>query len=212
MIKIHDLSFAYGEKQIFGGFSLEIPDGARSCIFGGSGCGKTTLLRLITGLEEPADGSIETDGVRFSAVFQEDRLLPFKTVLENITLIGAEKETALYMLAQLGIAEAADKYPSELSGGMRRRAAIARALSAEYGCLILDEPFAGLDKENIEKGIECDYDEMKAEIAKRDAQDMNREVSPLKKADDAIELDTSNMSLEEVVAHVMDLVEKKLEE
>lgn len=87
----------------------------------------------------------------FSAVFQEDRLLPFKTVLENITLIGAEKETALYMLAQLGIAEAADKYPSELSGGMRRRAAIARALSAEYGCLILDEPFAGLDKENIEK-------------------------------------------------------------
>ena len=67
-------------------------------------------------------------------------------------------------------------------------------------------------KENIEKGIECDYDEMKAEIAKRDAQDMNREVSPLKKADDAIELDTSNMSLEEVVAHVMDLVEKKLEE
>ena len=151
MIKIHDLSFAYGEKQIFGGFSLEISDGARSCIFGGSGCGKTTLLRLITGLEEPADGSIETGGVRFSAVFQEDRLLPFKTVLENITLIGAEKETALYMLAQLGIAEAADKYPSELSGGMRRRAAIARALSAEYGCLILDEPFAGLDKENIEK-------------------------------------------------------------
>ena len=133
MIKIHDLSFA------------------RSCIFGGSGCGKTTLLRLITGLEEPADGSIETGCVRFSAVFQEDRLLPFKTVLENITLIGAEKETALYMLAQLGIAEAADKYPSELSGGMRRRAAIARALSAEYGCLILDEPFAGLDKENIEK-------------------------------------------------------------
>lgn len=151
MIKINDLSFAYGEKQIFGGFSLEIPDSARSCIFGGSGCGKTTLLRLITGLEEPADGSIETGGVRFSAVFQEDRLLPFKTVLENITLIGAEKETALYMLAQLGIAEAADKYPSELSGGMRRRAAIARALSAEYGCLILDEPFAGLDKENIEK-------------------------------------------------------------
>ena len=151
MIKINDLSFAYGKKHIFGGFSLEIPDGARSCIFGGSGCGKTTLLRLITGLEEPADGSIETGGVRFSAVFQEDRLLPFKTVLENITLIGAEKETALYMLAQLGIAEAADKYPSELSGGMRRRAAIARALSAEYGCLILDEPFAGLDKKNIRK-------------------------------------------------------------
>ena len=97
MIKLNNLSFAYGKKHIFGGFSLEIPDGARSCIFGGSGCGKTTLLRLITGLEEPADGSIETGGVRFSAVFQEDRLLPFKTVLENITLIGAEKETAAGM-------------------------------------------------------------------------------------------------------------------
>ena len=151
MIRINNLSFAYGEKRVFSGFSLEIPDGTRSCIFGESGCGKTTLLRLITGLEKPAGGSVEIGGVRFSAVFQEDRLLPFKTVLENITLIGAEKETALNMPAKLGIAEAADKYPSELSGGMRRRAAIARALSAEYDCLILDEPFAGLDKENIEK-------------------------------------------------------------
>lgn len=151
MIKINNLSFAYGKKHIFGGFSLEIPDGARSCIFGGSGCGKTTLLRLITGLEEPADGSIETGGVRFSAVFQEDRLLPFKTALGNITLIGADEKTALYNLSALGVGEAAEKYPSELSGGMRRRVAIARALSAEYGCLILDEPFAGLDKENIEK-------------------------------------------------------------
>ena len=151
MIKINNLSFSYADKSVFGNFSLEIPSGKRICIFAESGRGKTTLLRLILGLEKPCGGSIETGGARMSAVFQEDRLLPFKTVLENITLIGAEKETALYMLAQLGIAEAADKYPSELSGGMRRRAAIARALSAEYGCLILDEPFAGLDKKNIEK-------------------------------------------------------------
>ena len=151
MIKINNLSFSYADKSVFGNFSLEIPNGKRICIFAESGRGKTTLLRLILGLEKPCGGSIETGGARMSAVFQEDRLLPFKTVLENITLIGAEKETALYMLAQLGIAEAADKYPSELSGGMRRRAAIARALSAEYGCLILDEPFAGLDKKNIGK-------------------------------------------------------------
>ena len=151
MIKINNLSFSYADKSIFGNFSLEIPRGRRICLSGESGRGKTTLLRLILGLEKPCGGSIETGGARMSAVFQEDRLLPFKTALGNITLIGAEKETALYMLAQLGIAEAADKYPSELSGGMRRRAAIARALSAEYGCLILDEPFAGLDKENIEK-------------------------------------------------------------
>ena len=151
MIKINNLSFSYADKSVFGNFSLEIPSGKRICIFAESGRGKTTLLRLIMGLEKPADGSIETGGVRFSAVFQEDRLLPFKTALGNITLMGADEKTALYNLSALGVGEAAEKYPSELSGGMRRRVAIARALSAEYGCLILDEPFAGLDKENIEK-------------------------------------------------------------
>ena len=123
MIKIHDLSFAYGEKQIFGGFSLEIPDGARSCIFGGSGCGKTTLLRLITGLEEPADGSIETGGVRFSAVFQEDRLLPWETAAQNAA-IASTREIAAKLLTELGLGAELDKYPRELSGGIRRKALV----------------------------------------------------------------------------------------
>lgn len=149
MIKINNLSFSYGGKSIFENFSLEIPNGKRICLFGESGRGKTTLLRLILGLEEPNGGSVETGGARMSAVFQEDRLLPFKTALGNITLIGADEKTARENLSALGIGQAADKYPSELSGGMRRRAAIARAVSAEYDCLVLDEPFAGLDKDNI---------------------------------------------------------------
>lgn len=151
MIKINNLSFSYADKNVFGNFSLEIPSGKRICIFAESGRGKTTLLRLILGLEKPCGGSIETGGARMSAVFQEDRLLPFKTALGNITLIGVDEKTALYNLSALGVGESAEKYPSELSGGMRRRVAIARALSAEYDCLVLDEPFAGLDKENTEK-------------------------------------------------------------
>ena len=146
MIKIHDLSFAYGEKQIFGGFSLEIPDGARSCIFGGSGCGKTTLLRLIMGLEKPADGSIETGGVRFSAVFQEDRLLPWETAAQNAA-IASTREIAAKLLTELGLGAELDKYPKELSGGMKRRVSIARALAAKADVNIMDEPFKGLDPE-----------------------------------------------------------------
>ena len=86
--------------------------------------------------------------MRPSAVFQENRLLPFKTVLQNITLIGADEGAALDRLRALGIEAAADSFPSDLSGGMQRRAAIARALCAEYDYLVLDEPFTGLDGAN----------------------------------------------------------------
>lgn len=149
MISIKELCFAYGEKSVFENFSLEAQNGERICLFGESGCGKTTLLRLLLGLEKPSGGAAFTDNMQMSAVFQEDRLLPFKTVLQNITLIGAESGEALFHLNALGIGEAAGKYLSELSGGMSRRAAIARALSAKYDCLILDEPFTGLDDENL---------------------------------------------------------------
>lgn len=150
MLSIKNISFSYGEKQVFKDFSLSISQGDRVCLFGESGCGKTTLLRLILGLERPQKGSInKKDGLRFSAVFQENRLLPFDTVYDNITLIGADKSTAEHQLNALGLEGIGDKYPSELSGGMKRRAAIARALSADYDVLILDEPFAGLDSENI---------------------------------------------------------------
>lgn len=149
MISIENISFSYGEKKVLEGFSLEICKDSRICIFGESGCGKTTLLRLILGLEKPQGGKIEKDGaLRPSAVFQENRLLPFKTVLQNITLIGADEKTALYHLKALGLETAADSLPAQLSGGMQRRAAIARALSADYDYLVLDEPFTGLDEDN----------------------------------------------------------------
>ena len=152
MLSIDNISFSYGENPVLENFSLSVGDGERICLFGKSGCGKTTLLRIILGLEKAQQGSVTAGrDIKYSAVFQEDRLLPFKTVLQNITLIGADEQTALSHLAAMGIRDCADKYPSELSGGMRRRAAIARALTAEYDCLVLDEPFSGLDSENISK-------------------------------------------------------------
>lgn len=149
MISIENISFSYGEKRVLENLSLEIGKGSRICFFGESGCGKTTLLRLILGLEKPQSGTIKKDGaLRPSVVFQENRLLPFKTVLNNITIIGADENTALTHLTALGLKTAADCYPAELSGGMQRRAAIARALCADYDYLVLDEPLTGLDGAN----------------------------------------------------------------
>ena len=149
MISLEKISFSYGEKRVLENFSLEIGKDSRICLFGESGCGKTTLLRLILGLEDPKSGTIKRVGnPRPSAVFQENRLLPFKTVVGNITLIGAEESAARAHLAALGLKDAADCFPAELSGGMQRRAAIARALCADYDYLVLDEPFTGLDEAN----------------------------------------------------------------
>ncbi len=148
MIKLNNITFGYKGKPIFNNMNLEIGSGERVMLGGASGVGKTTLLRLILGLEKPQVGTVETEGAIISAVFQEDRLLPFKTVKENITLFVGEAE-AIECLEALGIGEAANMYPAALSGGMARRVAIARALSRAADIYILDEPFSGLDRENI---------------------------------------------------------------
>lgn len=153
MINFDNVSFAFGEKQILKNFNLSIKKGDRLCIMGESGRGKTTLLRLIMGLETANSGTVTVDSNKFGVVFQEDRLLPFKTVKENLTLFGNEA-TAKSHLACLGIADAENLYPSSLSGGMARRVAIARAFIGDRDIYILDECFNGLDAENIKKTAE----------------------------------------------------------
>lgn len=155
MIKFNNVSFSYGKNQILKDFTMEINIGDVICLTGESGCGKTTVLRLILKLEKPDKGEILIDkNLKPSVVFQENRLIPFKTVLDNIKIFGAEESVALHHLNALGLSNSALTFPDKLSGGMQRRAAIARALSVDFDFLVLDEPFTGLDGENVKSAAE----------------------------------------------------------
>lgn len=163
MIKIKNLFFSYGEHIIFENLNLEINNGERIALSGVSGKGKTTLLRLILGLEKAKKGEILTENAKISAVFQEDRLLTFKTVIENLALF-TDETTAHTSLEKLGLSDAINLYPDELSGGMARRVAIARALSVDADVYILDEAFTGLDNENKEIAAEFINEKTKGKI------------------------------------------------
>ena len=150
MLKIQTVSHRYGEHTVLQNISLNLAAGQRIAIMGPSGCGKTTLLRIAMGLMKPTEGSVENTYQTTSAVFQEPRLLPWRTALENVNLVLGDRKdtlkTAEIWLSRLGLSDAADKYPRELSGGMQQRVAIARALAVNGDLLILDEPFKGLDE------------------------------------------------------------------
>ena len=146
MIEIKNVRMHYGNKLIFDDFSLSLSSPGQYAVLGPSGRGKTTLLRLIAGLERPQSGTISLpEGTRIAFCFQEDRLLPFKTVLENVELVCGSRETAQRFLARVGLAGEENSYPASLSGGMKRRAALARALAFDAPVLLMDEPFRALD-------------------------------------------------------------------
>ena len=142
------------------GIDLDVAEGEFVSLLGPSGCGKSTLLRCIAGLERLSEGSLHVRGqvvdgppAGIGMVFQRDALLDWRTVLGNV-LIAAElrgsrpalhRDRALALLDRFGLAAFADRYPWELSGGMRQRAAICRALLTEPALLLMDEPFGALD-------------------------------------------------------------------
>lgn len=145
-ISFEKVSFSYGKTAVLTAVDWQLPDKGVVCLWGASGCGKTTALRLLAGLEKPTDGKVGGVG-RVAMVFQEDRLLPWRTALENVTLVGVDAELTRHLLAALGLtAEEMVAYPAHLSGGQQRRVALARALAAESDLLLLDEPFNGLDE------------------------------------------------------------------
>lgn len=134
------------------GLALTVQPGEFVCLIGPSGCGKTTLLRLLMGLDPDFDGAIRTGSgnARMGVVFQEPRLLPWRTVEENVRLVlpPDERDTNLDGLFEaLGLGGMRSFFPGELSLGLARRAAIARAFALKPDLLILDEPFVSLDEE-----------------------------------------------------------------
>lgn len=149
MLELRDVTFGYGRhEEVLRDFSLYLPDGGRVCLQGASGAGKTTVLRLVMGLEKPRRGAvILTTGTRLSAVFQEDRLLPDRTAAGNVALFGGE-EAANEILEKLGLGGCRNALPSALSGGQKRRVALARALAHPFDLLILDEALTGLDAQS----------------------------------------------------------------
>lgn len=149
MISLKNVSFSYGEHPILTDFDLTVKDGHCVCLSGASGCGKTTVLKLILGLLKPSGGTVSGTN-RPSVVFQEDRLLLRFSLKKNVLLpLPKERhEKAIELLTEAGLGEALNKRVNALSGGMKRRAAIVRAVAFGGDALILDEPFNGIDSEN----------------------------------------------------------------
>ena len=151
MIAADDVSFAYGARPVLDGVSLRADTGQVVAVVGSSGCGKTTLLRLLAGLARPASGRVE--GGPAALLPQGDALLPWRTALGNAVTAarvagedGARaRERAVALFDRFGLAGVEEEYPHRLSGGMRRRVSLLRTFLAERPVLLLDEPFGALD-------------------------------------------------------------------
>ena len=151
MLKLSKIEKSFGEKKVLDGVSLDVKKGDVVMLYGMSGCGKTTLLRIAAGLEKEDGGTVEKNG-RLAVVFAEARLFPTATVLENITLVmggdkAPAKKKAREILAAFGLSKAEALYPRELSTGMAARVSLARAVAYDADIYLMDEPFKSLDGE-----------------------------------------------------------------
>lgn len=151
MLEVKNISFAYEKKQILQNLSFSLQKGEILAVMGPSGCGKTTLLSLIAGLKKPSEGEIVTSQARIAYVFQEPRLFPWLTARENLEAVikkPREKQAQIQSLLEaVGLAPCADLYPHELSGGMKMRLSLARALLFDADLYLFDEPFSAIDDE-----------------------------------------------------------------
>ena len=184
MVKIENISFAYGKKPLIENFSLEVPRGSFTTLLGPSGCGKTTLLRLIAGFLEVSAGAIFIDGKNMGGVepnkrkvgmvFQDYALFPHMTVAQNIAYAlsfsqekltkEARESTILSAAKALNIESLLKNYPSELSGGQQQRVALARAMVQNPKVLLMDEPLSSLDAKLREK-VREELREIQRELA-----------------------------------------------
>lgn len=168
MIRLENVFFSYKDIEILNDFNLKVNDGECVQLFGASGSGKTTVSRLILGLETEYAGKIIAPQ-KISTVFQEDRLLENVDVIKNIRLVLSKDKYYLAdkLLVEFGLYEVRKKRVSQLSGGMKRRVSLARAIAYEGDALILDEPFNGLDAKNKK---------IAADIIKREFLEKNKSI------------------------------------
>ncbi|MFO7636815.1 MAG: ABC transporter ATP-binding protein [Clostridia bacterium] len=151
-VVINGLTKRYGDDILFKDFSISLDDRVINCILGASGCGKTTLLNIIAGLDKDISGTISgTENATFSYVFQETRLLKWYTVYRNLFFVLKNRkdfdigERIEKYLSLVGLWNCRDLYPHQLSGGMKQRLSIARAFAYPSDILLMDEPFKGQD-------------------------------------------------------------------
>lgn len=150
MIAAEDLKKSYSSLEVLDGVSLSVEDSNIYAIVGPSGCGKTTLLKILSGIIEPDRGVLKVNG-RTGVVFQEPRLLPWRSLEGNIRLVEDIADVELSgedvdeLLELIDLKESKDSLPKDLSGGMKQRAAFARALAFRPDLVLLDEPFNSLD-------------------------------------------------------------------
>lgn len=147
MLKISSLNKSFGDLPVLSDLNLEIKPQEIVALIGPSGCGKTTLLNIISGLDTPDGGSVECADNHISYMFQGARLLPWRTVYENIRLVreDAGKNEIMALIEAVGLKGFENYYPGQLSGGMAKRCALARAFHYGGRLLLMDEPFQGLD-------------------------------------------------------------------
>ncbi|WP_439122326.1 ABC transporter ATP-binding protein [Marivita sp.] len=165
-VSARNISKNYGDVQALQNMSLEFPRGQLTSLLGPSGCGKTTLLKIIAGLLEPTSGEVEVNGKTVTGpgpdrafVFQDFALLPWATVLRNVAfglemrgVAASEREArAEKYIKEVGLAGFENSYPHELSGGMRQRVGLARALAVDAQVLLMDEPFSAVDEQTRRK-------------------------------------------------------------
>lgn len=158
MLSCNNIRKQFGDNVVLENFSHDFKEGTVTAVLGKSGCGKSTLLNILMGLQKPDSGSVLfPENSRISAVFQEDRLCENLTASANIRLVTGRrlsKEQLSAELSAVGLADCENKLVRALSGGMKRRTALLRALLAEYDILFLDEPFKGLDPDTKQTVME----------------------------------------------------------
>ena len=165
-VSTRNISKNYGEVEALRDLSLEFPRGQLTSLLGPSGCGKTTLLKIIAGLLEPTSGEVEVNGKTVTGpgpdrafVFQDFALLPWASVMRNVSfglemrgVAKSEREDiASRYIKEVGLGGFENAYPHELSGGMRQRVGLARALSVDAEVLLMDEPFSAVDEQTRRK-------------------------------------------------------------